>query len=69
MITIELGNLGSRKRAERVAELLEGKTYYNFNVTYGSCAGNYPTQVSTKYPEATEEEVTKMLLFVLACSL
>lgn len=69
MITISLGSLLSEQKAKKVQEVLQGATYYDFNVTYGRCAGNYPTQVSTKYQGAKEEEVIDMIMHVLARSL
>lgn len=69
MTTIELGNIGSKEQAEKIANKLNGKTYYNFQVHYGIYAGNYPVSVSTDYEGATEQEITEMLLFVLACEL
>jgi len=68
MITIELGNIGSKEQAEKLVKRLSGKTYYNFTVEYGSCGGNYPVSVSTEYVGAIEE-VKNMLLFVLACEI
>lgn len=69
MVTIELGNIGSKEQAERIANKLNGKTYYNFKVEYAPCAGNYPVSVSTDYEGAEEEEVKEMLIFVMACEL
>ena len=69
MITIELGNIGSKEQAEKLVKKLSGKTYYNFIVEYGSCMGNYPVSVSTEYSGAIEEEVKNMLLFILACEI
>lgn len=69
MITIELGNIGSKEQAEKIAKKLNGKTYYNFQVEYGICAGNYPVSVSTDYEGAEENEVRGMLMFVMACEL
>ena len=69
MITIELGNIGSKEQAEKIANKLNGKTYYNFQVEYGICAGNYPVSVSTDYEGAEENEEIEMLMFVMACEL
>lgn len=69
MISIELGNIGSKEQAEKIANKLNGKTYYNFQVEYGICAGNYPVSVSTDYEGAEENEVIEMLMFVMACEL
>lgn len=69
MITIELGNIGSKEQAEKIAKKLNGKTYYNFKVEYGICTGNYPVSVSTDYEDAEENEVKEMLMFIMACEL
>jgi len=69
MTTIELGNIGSKEQAEKIAEKLNGKTFYNFQVEYSIYMGNYPVCVSTENETATEEEIKEMLLFVLACEL
>ena len=69
MTTIELGNVGSKEQAVKIADKLNGKTYYNFQVDYSAYMGNYPVMVSTDYPNAVEEDVIKMLLFLMACEL
>jgi hypothetical protein len=69
MITIELGNIGSEKQALRIREKLEGKTYMEFIVEYGICAGNYPVTVSTNYEGVTMDEFRNMLGFVMACEM
>ena len=69
MITIELGNIGSEEQAKKIANKLNGKTYYNFKVEYNISAGNYPVSVSTSYEGAEEIEVKEMLFFVMACEL
>ena len=69
MITINLGNIGSKEQAEKIVKKLSGQTYYNFIVEYGICAGNYPVTVSTEHEGATKKEFRKMVLFVLACEL
>lgn len=69
MTTIELGNIGSKEQAEKIAKKLNGKTYYNFIVSYGICAGNYPVSVSTEYQDCDINEFRQMVLFFLACEL
>lgn len=69
MITIELGNIGSKEQAEKIYNKLNGKTYYNFKVEYSPMMGNYPVQVTTDYEGAEESEVKEMLMFVMACEL
>jgi len=69
MTTIELGNIGSKEQAEKIANKLNGKTFFNFIVEYGICQGNYPVSVSTEREETTEEELKDMVMFVMACEL
>lgn len=69
MTTIELGNIGSKEQAEKIANKLNGKTYFDFIVSYGICAGNYPVSVSTEYKNCDIEEFRQMVLFCLACEL
>jgi len=68
-ITIEIGNVGSKEQALRIAEKINGKTYYDFQVNYSACCGNYPVSVITFYKGAKVQEVTKMLMFLMACEL
>ena len=69
MITINLGNVGTKEQAEKIANKLNGKTYYNFQVEYSSMMNNWPVMVSTDYEGAVKKEVRKMLMFVMACEL
>ena len=69
MITIELGHVGSKEQAEKIREILNGKSFYDFEVHYACMAHNWPVSVTTNYPDATENEVRQMLLYVLACAL
>lgn len=66
MVTIELGNISSKEQAERIYNKIEGKSYYNFRVDFGNCAGNYPVSVTTYLEGAEEDEVKEMLFFVMA---
>jgi len=69
MTTIELGNVQSEDQAKKLVEKLNGKTYYNFSVQYGTYAGNYPVTVTTEYEGAKKKEVKSMLMFVMACEM
>lgn len=69
MTTIELGNIGSKEQAEKLSAKLTGKTYMNFIVDFGACAGNYPVSVSTERADTTEDVLKNMVLFYLACEL
>jgi hypothetical protein len=58
--------------AEKVADYIHGKTYFDFTAVATSypCAGNDAVYISTKYPHGTEEErtaeVTEMVMDLLA---
>jgi hypothetical protein len=68
-VEISLGNIGSEEQAKKIASKLQGQTYYDFQVHYSSCAGNYPVTVTTDYKGAKEEEVRQMLMFCMACEM
>lgn len=72
--TIELGNIGSEEKARKIHAVLQNRTYYNFQVDYGSVGGIWPVTVSTSYigadGQAPEQaEVMGMIMFCLASSL
>lgn len=69
MVTIELGNIGSKEQVEKLTLKLSGKTYMNFIVDYSIAAGNYPVTISTERTETTEDELKNMVLFYLACEI
>lgn len=69
MTTINLGNIGTKEQAEKIANKLNGKTFMNFQVEYSSDANNWPVIVSTERPETSKKELRKMVTFVLACEL
>jgi len=69
MTSINLGNIGSKEQAEKLASKLTGETFYNFQVDYSPYAGNYPVMVSTSREGTTKKELRKMVLFFLACEL
>ena len=66
MTTVELGNIGTEKQAKRIYEKLNGKTFFNFIVSYSSEAGNWPVSISTERSKTSKKELTNMILFVLA---
>ena len=72
-MTIELGNIGNEEKAQKIRETLQGRSYYNFQVDFSACAGNWPVSVSTSYThdgQAPEQaEVMGMIMFCLASSL
>lgn len=70
MTTIEFRVI-DEKQAEKVAEMLNGKTYYNFIASWYSypCKGNEFVTVSTQYEGATEMDVFAMVAGIMADAL
>ena len=70
MTTIEFRAI-NEAQAQKAVELINGKTYYNFNCYYYSypCKGNEFVVVETKYEGATEMEVFGMVAGMLVDSL
>ena len=62
----EFGNLAQQDCAA-IKEMMDGESYYRFNVSWSNYAGNCRLIVKTDYPEPREEEVKTMFLHVLAC--
>jgi len=66
---VSLGNVGSLETVEKIKAAIEGQTSLDLQVNYGVMMGNYPTSITSKHEAVTEEEITSMVLFVLATSL
>lgn len=65
---IYLGNdLGNfvEKDCQSIKKLMDGKSYYKFEVSWSNFAGNCQLIVKTDYPNASEEDVKRMFLHVL----
>ena len=62
----EFGNL-VQQDCVAIKEIMDGESYYRFNVSWSNYAGNCRLIVKTDYPEANEDEIRKMFLHVLAC--
>ena len=69
MVLINIGNMGSKEKAERIKQVLSGKSFYNFQVSTVSFMGNWPVSVWTDHEGADEREVLDMVIFILAGSL
>lgn len=61
----ELGNL-SVQDCMAIKELMDGKSYYQFKVSWSNYACNCQLIVKTDYPRAEKEAVRTMFLHVLA---
>ena len=62
----EITRVTSQERADKLVELLDGKTYMNFRVGVCPAMGEFSVVVESDY-EAPEEEIDGMLIHVLAC--
>lgn len=65
--TIEIAQM-DEKRANRIKEKINGKTYMKFEVCDAPMPGGRFVSISTSY-EAPKDEIVSMLLYVLATSL
>ena len=61
----ELGNL-TESDCKAIKAKLEGRSYYNFIVSWSNYAGNCQLIVKTEYPNAEKEAVRTLFLHVLA---
>ena len=68
MTTIDLGNIGSKKQADKIKETLQGQTFMDLQVIATPYMDNWPVTVATDY-ETTEDELKDFVLFYLAISL
>lgn len=63
----------SNSEAQRIKEVLDGKTYYDFEVQYGGVAGNNTVTIITFYEQTAdenlEEEFQSMVISYIASSL
>lgn len=57
----ELGNL-CEQDCKSIKRVMEGATYYNFEISWSNYAGNCQLIVKTDYPEANEAEVKRMFV-------
>ena len=54
----DLGNL-SEMDCQSIKSIMDGETYYNFNVSWSNYAGNCQLIISTDYPDKVDEEQVK----------
>ena len=69
MVSISIGNVGCKIRAEKIKAKLEGQTWMNFLVYTSSMQDNWPVSVATENEAVTKKELRKMVLFILALEL
>ena len=58
----------TEKTAKKVQELMQNRSFMNFQVSYSNCAGNCILIVRTDY-EASEEKIKKFFLNCLITDL
>ena len=61
----ELGNL-SEQDCKAIKSIMDGMSYYRFNVSWSNYAGNCQLIVETDYPETDGNAVRKMFLHCLS---
>ncbi len=61
----ELGNL-SEQDCKAIKSIMDGMSYYRFNVGWSNYAGNCQLIVKTDYPDADEDAVRSMFLHCLS---
>lgn len=54
----------SRREIEGIAKKLNGKSYMNFVVKSGNCAGNHTLIVQVEDRDESPEEIKNFILFV-----
>jgi hypothetical protein len=64
LTTIGIGNM-SKERSAKLAQILGGKTYMNFEVIVAPMGGECAVSVQSRY-EASQDEILGMLLYVMA---
>ena len=62
----DLGNLSERD-CKAIRDIMDGVSYYKFEVSWSNVNGNCRLIVKTDYPKATDEEVKNMFMHVLSC--
>jgi hypothetical protein len=65
IISCEIGGFFSKNQCERIKEIMQGKTFYNFNIQYGGWGGNNTLLVSSEIEGYTSKELKEM--FIYAC--
>ena len=63
-MTITLNGNYSKAAAEQIKEIMQGESFYNFNIEYSNFAGNCNIIVSTNRPKTTKKELTDMFYFM-----
>ena len=66
MISYEIGGFFSKEKCEKIKKIMQGKTFYNFDIQYGGYGcQNQQLIVSSKIDGYTSEELKD--IFIYAC--
>ena len=63
IISCQIEGFFSKSQCERIKEIMQGKTFYNFNIQYGGCCGNNTLLVSSEIEGHTAEELKEMFIY------
>lgn len=64
MTSITLSGNYYKSAAEQIKKVMQGESFYNFQIEYSNCAGNCNIIVSKSRPDSTEKELEVMFYFV-----
>ncbi len=63
MIQAIIDGYFTRNQAEKIKAKMQGKTYFNFDIEIGNCAGNCTLVVKSKNTDYTPDELKSMFYF------
>ena len=66
MANIKIHNVSNEAQAAPLQAVLQGQSYLNLDVQLCPAAGSLDVRVETLHPEATEAELTEMVLGILS---
>jgi len=69
MLKYEVEGYFSTEQCKKIKEKLEGKTFFNFIVQYGSIAGNNSLIIMSDIKNYTDEELKNMVIYYVFNSL
>lgn len=63
MIQTIIDGFFNKNECENIKKKMEGRTYFNFEISYSNCAGNCSLILSSKNDNYTPEELKEMFMF------
>ena len=64
IISCEINGLFSKNQCERIKSIMQGKTFFNFNIQFGGCGNqNQTLVVSSNIENYTAEELKEMFIY------